>query len=783
MKRTAIILTWGLLSGSLSAEAVRNQPAALPEPRITVHADRKLFTLSDLMIGANMEDLHYQMVGGIDSQLLHGESFYEPSPTQLASKTGLIAGFDNCGGCVTRENGELLLGKGTRLTSKNDVSNASVELKPTDGAGLAICVNPNNADNDWKWYTGYTAQIVDGRILLSKSDRANKPKKLADAPFKATGWMALRLCLDGDIVRVSVDGKEVIAYHDERSLPPGRWALFASAPKDKKLGKEPEAPAKFRGSFEPNPLLKTPGDAVSLRWQRLATGSAAGNFILSTEGSWFSNLPSQTISYTGGNGEWGIDNAGLKRWGINLVADKPYEGYLRVKAARPTELWVSLRKADGTVLAEQKLVAKGNYERLAFTLTPSASDEKGRFAITLRKPGCVTLGYAFLQPGDWGRFKGLPIRKEFAEALLAQGIRFLRFNGGMIEVPGYRWKNMRSPRDERRPYNGFYDRYCSSGFGPAEAVAFGKAAGIPVVPGLNIDETPEDYADFAVTCRPQFLQVANESRFDRRYVEKFRKVAEAVWKVAPDITLVTTSTGRFNELHLELADFAKNHGKRILFDCHSFHGAATINDSIGKARWLKGKAPEASVGFLELNAGTFDFQRGLNHAIEMNAAYRHGDLIRAVGMPNVSQPWGIYQTDWKAVLWTQGNIYYTPAKIWFQAAYYVDRMIADSWAPDAVAVEAPDTLDAFAAKKSDGSKVVLRVVNDTPREQPVTLDWQGITHIAATARVTTLAHAHLQDINTESEPEKIKPVTSEETSSKHVFPPYSFTVIELPVKP
>ena len=33
---------------------------------VTVHADKKLFTLSDMMIGANMEDLHYQMVGGLD---------------------------------------------------------------------------------------------------------------------------------------------------------------------------------------------------------------------------------------------------------------------------------------------------------------------------------------------------------------------------------------------------------------------------------------------------------------------------------------------------------------------------------------------------------------------------------------------------------------------------------------------------------------------------------------------------------------------------------------------
>jgi hypothetical protein len=818
MKTILLHLSSALLAGSLPAFAGTNQPIPPPEPRITVHADKKLFTLSDLMIGANMEDLHYQMVGGIDSQLLHGESFYEPSPTQLAPETGLIAGFDNCGGSVTLENGELVLGKGTRLTSKTDASEANIELKPTDGAGLAICINPNNADNGWEWYTGYTAVIEGNRILLTKSERASKPQEVASTPFPASDWMRLGLRLDGDTVRVTVDGKEVIAYHDRSPLPPGHWAVVARGPtqlggaeNDKKQGAQPEAaPPRFRGPFEPNPLLKTPGDAVSLRWQKLATGSAKGTFALTTEGAWFTNPTSQTnapnhgthghwhgknkpidhgylsqtITFTGGEGEWGIDNAGLKRWGINLVAGKPYEGYLRVKSAQPTELWVSLRKADGTVVAEQKLEANGNYQRLAFTLTPSASDEKGRFAITLRKPGSVTLGYAFLQPGEWGRFKGLPIRKDFAEALLGQGIRILRFNGGMIEVPGYRWKNMRGPRDERRPYDGFYDRYCSSGFGPAEAVAFGKAAGIPVVPGLNIDETPEGFADFAATCRPQFLQVANETGINRHYVDKFKQVAEAVWKVAPDITLVTVSKfGAATPLDTELAAFAREHGKRILFDCHSFNGAGAVKGAAGFARWLKEREPQAEIGVLELNAGAFDFQRGLNHALEMNEAYRQGDVIRSIGMPNVSQPWGIYQTDWKAVLWTQGNIYYTPSKVWFQPAYYVDQMIANSWAPEAVAVEAPATLDAFAAKTADGSKVVLRVVNNTGKEQPVTLDWQGISPVAATARVTTLAHANLQDINTESEPEKIKPVTGEEPSSKHVFPPNSFTVIEMPVKP
>lgn len=742
------------------------------EPRIHVHADKTLFTLSDMMIGANMEDLHYQMVGGLDSQLIHGESFFEPSPTQLAAKSGLLAGFENCGGNVALENSELSLGKGTRLTSTSQAAEAGVELQTTDGAGLALCVSPNNSDNKWEWYSGYTAMIEAGRVVLTRAERANKHVEVARAPHAATGWIALRIRMEGGLVRVSVNGEDSITYRDEHPLSPAHWAIVT------------RGPSRFRGAFAPNPLLKTPGDAISLRWAKVQTGTVTGNFALSTEGAWFSNSPSQTITVTGGDGEWGIDNAGLKRWGINLVAGKPYEGFLRVKAARPTELWVSLRRADGTVVAEQKLEAHGDYQRLAFMLTPFASDEKGRFAITLRKPGSATVGYAFLQPGEWGRFKGLPVRKDLAEALLAQGIRVLRFNGGMIEVPGYRWTNMRGPRDERPPYDGFYDRYCSSGFGPAEAIAFGEAAGLQVIPALNLAETPEVVADFVARCRPRFYQVANESRFDRQYVDKFKLVAEAVWNVVPGTTLVTTSTGgKGTELHLELAEFARRHGQRIMFDCHSFKGAKEVEEIAAFARWLKEKAPQASVGILELNAGAFDFQRGLNHALEMNAAYRHGDYIRAVGTPNVSQPWNVYQTDWKAVLWTQGNIYYTPEKVWFQAAYYVDQMIANSWAPDAVAVEAPATLDAFAAKTADGTKLVLRVVNNTRDAQPVRLDWHGVNPGEAEARVMTLAHDNPRDFNTENQPEKIKPVLGIATATKHVFPAYSFTVLEVPIQP
>ncbi len=822
------------------------QSGRADETLVTVHADKRLFTLSDMMIGANMEDLHYQMVGGLDSQMLHGESFFEHSPTELAPRKAQLDGFATVNGTWTAADdvvtvvvrpsdgtpwveGGLAGGQppgapsdapakdpGTRMTSLEPVTPDTVATRVSfrfpagedRPASLITHVHPNRSDNGWNWYSGYTVELdpQTQKVRLLAALRANKHQELGagQVPIASDAWLPVELRLDGGQLVVRVADRDVITCQSERLLPPGHFGITARGRVQiRDLAVGTARPVALR----PNPLLTTPGDALSLRWARVQTGTAQGSFAFDPEG-WHPGLRSQQISFESGAGEFGCDNAGLKRSGLALYAGRDYEGFLRVKTPTPLDVIVSLRGADGrTILAEKALRTRAGkeFQRLAFSLTPAATDLKGRFAITLCQPGRATIGYAFLQPGEWGRYQGLPVRKDLAEALLAQGIGVLRFNGGMIEVPGYRWRNLCGPRDQRPPYNGFYDRYCSSGFGPAEVVAFGKAAGLPVVPALNLDETPEDVADFVATCRPQFYQHANESGFNRAYVDKFKMVAEAVWKVAPDITLITTSTGPAVKatdaadtvraklaLHLEVATFAHERGKRIMFDSHSFRGAAAVEGIAAFAHWLQRLAPNpaaVSVGILEFNAGAFDFERGLNHALEMNAAHRAGEVLRALGTPNVSQPWEVYQSDWKAVLWTQGNIYYTADRIWFQPAYYVDQMIARHWASEAVAVEsvsAPQGLDIFAAKSADGVKLVLRVVNATAAAHAARFDIRSVALAKSPACVVTLTHDDPIGFNTLSEPERIKPVTSEwrpdGNPASRIFPRHSFTVIELPLE-
>lgn len=175
-----------------------------------MHADATRFTLSDLMIGANMEDLHYQMVGGLDSQMLHGESFFEHSPTELAPRKSPLDGFATVNGIWAADDGVVTVAvrpsdgtswvetgldggqspaapsdipakdPGARLTSLEPAAPDAIATRGSfrfpagedRPASLIAHVHPNHSDNGWSWYSGYTveldpgAQKVRGRLAL-----------------------------------------------------------------------------------------------------------------------------------------------------------------------------------------------------------------------------------------------------------------------------------------------------------------------------------------------------------------------------------------------------------------------------------------------------------------------------------------------------------------------------------------------------------------------------------------------------------------------------------------
>ncbi len=244
---------------------------------------------------------------------------------------------------------------------------------------------------------------------------------------------------------------------------------------------------------------------VSRMWQPFRRGDALGECAIETTEP-FAGTQSQRMTFTSGAGEVGIENKGLNRWGMSFAPGKPYDGYLWVRAEKATPVYAALESSDGgEVYAETKLAAPaGGWTRLNFELTPKLSRnngsadgrEPGRFAIKLKEPGSVAIGYAFLQTGAWGRFKNLPVRKDVANGLIEGGFTVLRYGGSMVNAEEYRWKKMTAARERRPPYKGTWYPYSSNGWGIVDFLNFCEAAGFLAVPDLNVNETPHDISDF-----------------------------------------------------------------------------------------------------------------------------------------------------------------------------------------------------------------------------------------------------------------------------------------------
>ena len=188
---------------------------------------------------------------------------------------------------------------------------------------------------------------------------------------------------------------------------------------------------------------------ISGMWSGVTTGTAAGAFTLGTATP-FQGRQYQTITFTSGAGELGVENRGLDRWGINFTAGQPYDGYAYLRSTAPTRVYVAAESSSGAVYDETSvMVSQTGWTRYDFSLTPNASDPVGRVSLKLEAAGTVDIGYVFVEPGPAGRFKGLPVRADIAAAMQAQGNTVLRFGGSAILAKGYRWKNMVGPRELR----------------------------------------------------------------------------------------------------------------------------------------------------------------------------------------------------------------------------------------------------------------------------------------------------------------------------------------------
>ncbi len=802
---------------------------ALPDdPVLEVDASQVLHRISPLLNGACIEDVNHEIYGGLYSQMIFGESFQEP-PRPLPLK-----GFKAFGGGWRPVSGELKAdgGDGPKLISETPaVESAEVRVDVflpgvrEGNAGLILKVREPGVGADR--FTGYEVSVESrGRLTLGRHRQNWELIRYVPCDVTPDRWVTLAVRLRPTGFEVLIDGRSVATFEDtEHPLGPGLVGLRTW-----------QRPARFRNlsvktgdsvqSFPFEPASEdTFGSGVSGMWRPLRKGTARGEFAIETSAP-FKGRQSQRLTFSTGLGEIGIENQGLNRWGLNLVAEKPYEGRLWARASEPTPVSVVLESRDGTrVLATSTLNVKGDdWTPYEFTLTPTAADPSGRFAITLKQPGSVQLGYAFLQPGDWGRFHGLPVRKDVSEALVAQGLTILRHGGSMINHPDYRWKTMIGPRD-RRPMNpGTWYPYSSNGWGIFDFLNVCEAAAFPGIPAVNMGETPRDMADFVEYAngpgespwgqrrvadghpepyRLKHLELGNEEAVNDDYWRKFQPIAKAVWAKDPSIILVVgdfaygkviTDPFHFeggaaaNSLaaHQKILELARTHGREVWFDIHvntdhppeprGLRAERSYIEQLGKL------APGAKfkVVVFEFNSGNHAQRRALSNALAIHEIERIGDLLPVACAANCLQPDGQNDNGWD-----QGLLFLNPSRVWLQPPGHLTGMIQRNQQPllvqSAIQGDA-EKLSVNAKRSEDGKTLVLQVVNWDTKARPVRLQIKGLNPGDPSATVEELVGPP-DAVNTADAPDRIKPTRSQwrhamtSGSASYTFPPYSFTVI------
>ena len=568
-------------------------------------------------------------------------------------------------------------------------------------------------------------------------------------------------------------------------------------------------------------------EQVSKFWSKSVKGGAEFDYKLVRDGKAYMGRQTQRVEFLSGNGEVGITNHGLYRMGIHLCKDKVYEGILRVKAMQPTTIYLSLRDNNGEIIAEKpyELKGDGSYEKVVFELTPSAEALEGSFGISLKSKGCIDLGYAFMQPGEWGRVNGYPLRKQFVDALKRQGITAIRYNGSMVDCGtdpyNYRWKKMLGPIDERRvTYRSGFSPYATHSFGFIEMLQLAEVIDAECIIGMSMDETSQDISDFVeyvngsadtkwgarrvadghpAPYNLKYIQVDNERTITQGYIEMMKKFALAAWKVDPEMNIMTSlnlHSKRYDkgnpeyDLALQLVKWfvAQGKGDKLAWDPHFDGGdlgwAAT--DKFQRQLGLNLKRDlEADVpGFtlklhpMEENGWRCDWYRGLAHAHNYNKIQRHGDSFKMVGTANTFQPHGLHY------MWDQGRIHFNSHEIWFMPSAYIDEELAKHWFTNVVETSSSDekTLDVTAKMNDAGDSLFVYVANISEHDQAAEIDIENFKY-KSRAEVWSIGGCDLTETNTVDNKmnvsPKVKKVSLSGKKAKYTFPRYSYTIIKL----
>eukprot|EP00929_Paragymnodinium_shiwhaense_P114278 TRINITY_DN8261_c1_g4_i1.p1 TRINITY_DN8261_c1_g4~~TRINITY_DN8261_c1_g4_i1.p1 ORF type:complete len:709 (+),score=93.64 TRINITY_DN8261_c1_g4_i1:54-2129(+) len=479
-----------------------------------------------------------------------------------------------------------------------------------------------------------------------------------------------------------------------------------------------------------------------------------------------------------------ITNRGLGDAGLYFVAGRSYDGYLFARAVgAASTLQVALVAEEGTqeqqILASETFTISSNqWSIVKFNLTAKAGAACtiGRGGSTgcslpasqperecVRCSGAVQLSaigaplvvdYVFLQPGSWGRYEGLPVRRDVALQLRALGLSTLRLGGSMCNVDGYRWKNFRGPRSHRAPYIGTWYTPMSAGWRIFEFLDLCEALGVQAVVTLNNEEAAadiEDLMEYAYgnsktrwgtqrimdgrsTPYPPFtVEIGNEQPLSNVFVRQVADLSSAMYNKVKELQASHLAMITVEDLHIgighnldmagintpeadAMVEATRFLGSNVFWDLHVWaEDASKVDEWVDTFKLASGMLErlhsKMKLGVLEENADNHDVRRAMARVRYSNAYARLGDLFTYGTVANGLQVFGQNDNGWD-----QGVIFMTPSEVWLSPFGLGQRIMSTSFQPRVLKTEVHASgptckIDAQALRSEDNGRTVVRAVN------------------------------------------------------------------------
>lgn len=800
------------------------------QARISVNSDQVQNKISPLIYGSNIEDVNHEIYGGFYDQRIFGESFEEPSTgvnfnnwrrytgywTAKDGAVAIIPGRNTTSDVVM--NGVHHIGVEPDQSAKliyeaKELTNGSVEAEirfTGRGESGALLVRVGNAGVGDDNFDGYEISLSrDGKKMgLGKHMQNFESLKESEVNVNPEDWNKIKVALNGPELVVFLNGQQVFSFKDERNpLLKGKIGLrtWRSAMEFRNITLQEN------GKTTSVKLVNTTDEQVSYNWDSIRSNQAKGTFYVDNNTA-YNGKNSQVITFTSGTGKVGIANRSLNRWGIAVGKNQLFQGRVYLKGEELTDpVTVALESADGSkTYASSKLTSIGSsWKKHPFTLTSNTADKNAKLAIYLSSKGKIWVDQAVLMSTGKDQFKGLPIRADIGNALVAQGLTFMRYAGTMVNSPEYKFKNMIGDPDKRPPYRGHWNWYTTNGFGIEEFLKFCEVTSIEPSFAINIYETPEDVADMieymngdastpwgakrAKNGHPKpynvkYIEIGNEEvifngdskQAYEEYVTRFKLLYQAMKQKDSSLKFIHAAWWRPGSPNMEYV-FKELNGKADYWDLHvggddPRAGLDTDKQLAEMQRMFKQWDPETKmkIAVFEENGSRHGIQRALGHATNLNAIRRHSEFVLTSSPANALQPYLQNDNDWD-----QGQIFFTGDQVWGMPPFYSQKMQAEQHLPLLIKSTVEGDLDVTATRSEDGKTLILHVVNtglDVRTE--LDLDFEGRKEDVS---VSTLKGA-LTSRNTPANPEQHKTVYSKAKltgkAPLYDFPANSYTILK-----